>query len=290
MADHLVLVAHGSRSLAGQQEMAALAALVADQLPASDVRLGYLEMSEPPASQVLDHLLRSGVTDVVVAPLMLHAAGHSKSDVPAVVLEARARHPRATITYASPFGVDAVLLDLAQKRIAEAGGLGLPLAVIARGTSDPDANGEAAKAARLLAEMSGAPFVVPGFSGVTWPLVPDALEQLRLLGAPRVAAFAWYMATGILRERMQDDFARFTDATGIDVVDAGYFGAVPELAELVATRVREAGAGEVRMNCDTCAYRAPFPGLEDRVGQALGVGHSHLAEEHRHQNEHGHHH
>ena len=282
MVDHLVLVAHGSRSLAGQQEMTALAALVAEAMPNSDVRLGYLEMSEPPASWVLDDLLRTGVTHVTVAPLMLHAAGHSKSDVPAVVLQARAIYPKATIKYARPFGVDAVLLELAHKRVADAGGLGLPLGVIARGTSDPDANGEAAKAARLLAEMSGAPFVVPGFSGVTWPLVPDALEQLRRLGASRVAAFAWYMATGVLLDRMKEDFARFTERTGIDVVDAGHFGAVPELAELVVARAREADAGQVHMNCDACAYRTPFPGLEERVGQALGVGHSHLAEEHRH--------
>lgn len=262
--------------------MATLATLVADAMPDVEVHLGYLEMSEPPASQVLDGLLRSGSSDVIVVPLMLHAAGHSKSDVPAVVLDARARHPRARITYARPFGVDAALLALAYKRVAGAGGLGLPLAVLARGTSDPDANGDAAKAARLLAEMSGAPVAVPGFSGVTWPLVPDALEQLRALGATRVAAFAWYIATGVLLDRMKEDFARFSDATGIDVVDAGHFGAVSELAELVVDRVREAHQGEIRMNCDTCVYRAPFPGLEGRAGQALGSGHSHLAAEHRH--------
>jgi len=268
--------------------MAALAGLVTDALPTTEVHLGYLEMSDPPASQVLDNLLASGVHNLTVAPLMLHAAGHSKSDVPAVVLDARARHPHATITYARPLGVDAALLDLAHKRLADAGALGLPLAVLARGTSDPDANGEATKAARLLAEMSGAPVVVAGFSGVTWPLVPDALDQLRLLGAPRVAAFAWYMATGVLIDLMKEDFARFTAATGIEVVDAGHFGAVATLAELVVDRAREADAGEVRMNCDACAYRAPFPGLEDRVGQPAGVGHSHLAEEHRHHHDHGH--
>src|SRR5438067_4771818 len=281
MADHLVLVAHGSRSAAGQAEMAALAGLVTDALPTTEVHLGYLEMSDPPASQVLDNLLASGVHNVTVAPLMLHAAGHSKSDVPAVVLDARARHPHATITYARPLGVDTTLLQLAHKRLADAGALGLPLAVLARGTSDPDANAEATKAARLLAEMSGTELVVSGFSGVTWPSVPDSLHQLRQLGAERVAAFAWYMATGVLLDRMKDDFARFSAETGIDVIDAGHFGAGPELAQLVLARAAEERAGDVRMNCDTCSYRAPFPGFEARAGQALGVGHSHLAEEHR---------
>ena len=267
--------------------MAVVAELVTQALPGAEVRLGYLEMSEPPAAAVLDDVLATGVEDVVVVPLMLHAAGHSKSDVPAVVLEARDRHPRARISYARPFGVDAALLELAHKRLADAGGLGLPLAVLARGTSDPDANAEAAKAARLLAEMSGTDLVLPGFSGVTWPSVPETLEQLRRLGAERIVAFAWYIATGVLLDRMKHDFAVFTSATGMDVIDAGHFGATVELAQLVLERIAEAEAGDVRMNCDTCAYRAPFPGFEDRAGQALGVGHSHLAAEHR---QHGHHH
>lgn len=285
MAEHVLLVGHGSRSGAGQEEMAALADLVAGAVPDADVRLGYLEMSEPPASAVIAEMLDGGAREIDVVPLMLHAAGHSKSDVPAVVLEARQRHPDALIRYARPFGVDAALLDLAHKRLAGAGALGLPLAVLARGTSDPDANAEATKAARLLAEMSGAELVVAGFSGVTWPSVPEALDQLRRLGAPRVAAFAWYIATGVLLDRMKEDFARFTSETGIEVIDAGHFGAGDELAQLVLDRIAESRAGEVRMNCDTCSYRAPFPGFEDRAGQALGVGHSHLAEEHRH---HGH--
>jgi sirohydrochlorin cobaltochelatase len=289
VAEHLLLVGHGSRSTAGQEEMRRLTNLVREARPGDDVRLGFLELSEPPASRVIAEMLADGIDELAVVPLMLHAAGHSKSDVPAVVLEARATHPKARIAYARPFGVDAALLHLAHKRLADAGALGLPLAVLARGTSDPDANAEATKAGRLLAEMSGTELVMSGFSGVTWPSVPDSLHQLRHLGADRIAAFAWYMATGVLLDRMKEDFAHFTAETGVEVIDAGHFGAGPELAQLVLDRAAEARAGEVRMNCDTCSYRAPFPGFEARAGQALGVGHSHLAEEHRHQG-HDHHH
>jgi sirohydrochlorin ferrochelatase len=70
--------------------------------------------------------------------------------------------------------------------------------------------------------------------------------------------------------------------SGLDVVDAGHLGAHPALVPLVVDRYREAIAGRVAVNCDVCAYRAPWPGREDRVGQPVGVGHSHLAVEHRH--------
>ena len=282
MPDAILLVAHGSRSAAGQAEMAALASAVYTAQPASDVRFGYLELSDPPAAEVMEEVLAGGARDVVVVPLMLHAAGHAKSDVPAIVLDARARRPDARITYARPLGVDHALLSLGLRRLDEAGGRGLPLAVLSRGTSDPDANAEACRVSRLLAERSGTRLAVSGFSGVTWPSVPDALDQLHRLGAERIAVLAWFLATGVLLERMRDDYHRFGADTGVDVCDAGHLGTGPELTALVLERVDEAVGGRTVPNCDACAYRRPFPGLEGRVGLVRGSGHSHLAAEHRH--------
>lgn len=288
MTDAIVLVGHGSRSEAGLAEMSTLARSVAAARPGVTVTLGYLELSDPPAGQVLDDVLAAGAREVVVVPLMLHAAGHSKSDVPAVVLEARLRHPGAHLTYGRPLGADHGLLSLGRRRLEAVGGLGLPLAVLSRGSSDPDANAEAYRAGRLLADMAGAPLLAPGFSGITWPTVPAALEQLARLGAERIAAFAWFLATGVLIERMRQDFTEFTRASGVEVVDAGYFGIEPEITALVLERVAEAERGHTAPNCDACAYRRPFPGLEDRVGQAVGTGHSHLASEHRNGGRHHH--
>jgi sirohydrochlorin cobaltochelatase len=68
----------------------------------------------------------------------------------------------------------------------------------------------------------------------------------------------------------------------VDILDAGHLGPDPALVSLVVDRYRESLGGVVVVNCDTCAYRAPWPGREARVGQAIGVGHSDLAVEHRH--------
>ncbi len=239
MPEAVLLVAHGSRSDAGQHEMAALARAVADEEPERAVRFGYLELSDPPASRAMEELLDSGARDIVVVPLMLHAAGHAKSDVPAVVLDARTRRPDVRITYGRPLGVDHALLELGRQRLDAVGALGLPLAVLSRGTSDPDANAEAYRVSRLLAEMSGARSAVAGFAGVTWPDVYDALDQLRRLGAERIGVLAWFLATGVLLERMREDYRRFEEATGIEVVDAGYLGTGPVLTSIVLDRIAE---------------------------------------------------
>jgi sirohydrochlorin cobaltochelatase len=266
--------------------MHAIADMVAAALPEVAVDAGFLEMSEPPAGPVLDRLVAHGCRRVVVLPLMLLAAGHGKSDVPAIVLEARQRHPATEIVFGSPLGVARDLVALLGDRVVDAGGKGLPLLVVARGTSDPDANAEAHRAARLIAEWTAAPFVHTAFTGVTWPTVPEGLDVMARLGHEQVALVFWFLCDGRLVSRARDHAAEFTVGTGVEVIDAGYLGPDARVLPVILERYEAAldGAAPV-YSCDTCAYRAPFPGLEDRVGQARGVGHSHLAADHRH---HGH--
>jgi sirohydrochlorin ferrochelatase len=187
-----------------------------------------------------------------------------------------------TLAYGRALGAEHVTVSLARRRITSAGGAGLPLLLVARGTSEPEANAEAARVARLLAEACRAPLAVTAFSGLTWPSVAEGLEQCRRLGAERLVLFAWYLCTGVLVDRMQAEARQWSSRHGIEVVDAGHLGPDPALVPLVWARAEEALDGAVRMSCDVCSYRAPFPGLESRVGQAVGVGHSHLAREHRH--------
>ncbi len=280
--DGLLLVGHGSRSDEGAAEMLAIARLVGAALPDVAVDVGFLEMTDPPAGSVLDGLAAAGCGRVVVLPLVLLGAGHAKSDVPAVVLEGRQRHPGVHVHFGSPLGISRDLVGMLGGALAAVGGSGLPLLVIARGTSDPDANGDAHKVARLLGEWVGAPFVHTAFTGVTEPRVSDGLEVFARLGYDRMAAAFWFLCTGVLVERARGEIAAFSAATGVEVIDAGYLGPDPRLVPAIVERYQEAMGGIPAVNCDLCAYRAPWPGREDRQGQPIGVGHSHLAVEHRH--------
>ncbi|MEM8709199.1 MAG: sirohydrochlorin chelatase, partial [Actinomycetota bacterium] len=244
----------------------------------------------------LDAMVARGCRRIVILPLMLLAASHAKSDVPAIVVEGRLRHPDVEIHFGSPFGVVPEMIEIAATNLQQRDAAGLPLVVIARGTSDPDANAEASKAGRMLAEWVDAGFLQMGFTGMTWPLTPQALDDVGKLGHERIALFFWFICNGKLIERARDQIAEFEQATGIEVVDAGYFGPDPRLTQVILRRYDEALEGSPTVNCDTCAYRAPFPGMEEKAGQPIGVGHSHLAAEHRgsghdhHHHDHHHHH
>jgi sirohydrochlorin ferrochelatase len=278
----LLLVGHGSTSARNVAETHALAGLVQGALPGVHVDVGFLELSDPPAAPVLDRLVGGGCGRIVVAPLMLLGAGHAKSDVPAVVLEGRHRHPLVDIRLGSALGIGRDLVAALGDAVVAEGGGGLPLLLVARGTSDPDANGDAHKVARLVAEWTGAPFVHTAFSGVTAPRVPEGLDVFARLGHARMALAFWFLGDGVLVERARRDVGAFAARTGVEVVDGGYVGPSRTVAAAVVARYHDALAGTAAVNCDLCAYRAPWPGLEGRVAQPVGVGHSHLAAEHRH--------
>lgn len=282
----VLLVGHGSRSRLGSSQMHRIADLVAAARPGTIIELGFLEMSDPPAARALDDLVARGCRQIVVLPLLLLGAGHAKSDVPAVVVEGRQRHPSVAITYGSPLGVTGELVAIAGANLGAAGLPAgnpepLPLLVVARGTSDPDANAEATRAARLVAEWHGSTLLHVGFTGMTWPSVPDALEQMAAITAGPFAVFFWFLCHGRLIERARRQIDAFSAASERTVIDAGYLGPDPALVPPVLTRIDEAFNGVVVTNCDTCRFRLAFPGHEDEVGQPVGVGHSHLALEHR---------
>lgn len=289
--DGLLLVGHGSRCLISADQMYQIRDHTQAAMPDVLVEVGFLEMTDPPAGVVLDHMVSRGCQRIVILPLMLLAASHSKSDVPAIVLRGRERHPSVELMFGSPLGVSPELIEIGASNISDVGAEGLPLLVVARGTSEPDANGDAVKASRLLAEWTDTDFLFNGFTGMTWPRVPEALRTVQQLGRPKIAVFFWFLCNGKLIERARDEIAEFVDETGVDVVDAGYFGPDPRLAPLIQRRYTEALADNPTINCDTCTYRAPFPGYEEKAGQAVGVGHSHLAASHAagdHDHDHGH--
>jgi len=116
------------------------------------------------------------------------------------------------------------------------------------------------------------------------PSVPAALERAVLLGARRVVVAPYFLFPGVLPDRVAaqaDEFA--AGHPGLAVAVAGLIGACGELAGLVLERYDEALGGDIRMNCDTCAYRVALPGFADKAGRPQ-IPHFHPDDEagHRH--------
>jgi sirohydrochlorin cobaltochelatase len=272
----LLLVAHGTRNPRGAEEMGTLADLLRARLGVLVAHAWLEDFASPDVGAAMDELVAKGVERIVSLPLLTLGAGHAKTDVPSLVGEARAAHPAITITHGRVLGLHPALFALARTRVdavcPRTGRHDEVLVVAASGSSDPDANGDLAKAARFLAEGTGHRWVEHCFAGVTWPSPEVVLRRLAAAGARRAVFFSWSLLAGLLEQRVAEAGVKAAAALGLEVVNAGRFGPHPLLADAVTDRYWEALQGDARMNCDLCAYRVPLPGLEDRVAAPSGGG------------------
>jgi sirohydrochlorin cobaltochelatase len=267
----LLIAGHGTRDPEGAAAFTAFTARVArfhaNEMPVAG---GFIELSEPPLKDAVTSLTGQGHRDLVAVPLMLSAAGHSKGDIPAALARETARHPGLSVRYGRPLGPHPVLLDLMAARIAAVtAGMPEPPAILlaGRGTTDPDGNADVVKVARLLWEGRDYEFTETAFVSLARPSVPEGLERCRRLGARHIVVARYFLFPGVLPDRVAGQAAGFAAAhPGLDVRTTEVLGDCDEVAGLVAERYREALAGDIRMNCDTCMYRIALPGFADRVG------------------------
>lgn len=160
--------------------------------------------------------------------------------------------------------------------------------LVGRGSTDPDANAEVFKAARLLWEGRGYAGVETAFVSLAAPDVPAGLERCARLGARRVVVLPYFLFTGILPDRVRRQTEEWAAAhPETEVRSADVIGPEPELLDLVWERYEEAVRGDLRMNCDTCVYRIALPGFEDKVGLAQQP-HFHPDDDGHHHHGHGH--
>ncbi|MGQ0576013.1 MAG: sirohydrochlorin chelatase [Pseudonocardia sp.] len=285
----LLLVGHGTVDPAGVAEFAAFTERVrARMAPAGvDVGGGVIELSSPTVHDAWSALAARGHTTMAAVPLVLVAAGHAKGDIPAALARERVRDPRTGFVLGRPLGPHPVLLDLLDRRVGavlrdagwDAGGVTVLL--VGRGSTDPDANAEVCKVARLLQEGRGYAGVETAFVSLARPDVVAGLVRCHALGARRVVVAPYFLFDGVLPRRVAAQAAAF-DGAGLDVRTAGYLGDCDALAGLVGERYAEALAGDIRMNCDTCAHRVLLPGFEGKLGAPQTPHH------HPHDPTHGH--
>ena len=267
----LLLAAHGTRDPAGVAAFAALAARVGDLAGQDGTRVagGFIELSAPALRDAVSSLVNGHPAAMVAIPLMLSAAGHAKGDIPAALARERRRHPGLTWTYARPLGPHPALLELLAARIAAVSGPGAPaVLLVGRGSTDPDANADVVKTARLLWEGRDYPLAETAFVSLARPDVAEGLERCRLLGARRIVVARYFLFPGVLPDRVAEQAAAYAAAhPGLEIECTDVLGDCDEIAALVYERYHEALAGDVRMNCDVCVYRIAMPGFEHRVGE-----------------------
>ena len=309
----ILFVGHGSRDNEAVEEFQQLKEHFKALYPERKVAYGFLEFARPIIADGVRELIAQGATNITAIPGMLMAAMHAKNDIPSEINLLQANSPGLVINYGSELGVQANMLQAARYRIEEAEALFAEgytrqdtlLVVVGRGASDSDANSNIAKIARMLEEGMGFGWAITCFSGVTTPLVPDALERAKGLGFKNIIVFPYFLFTGRLVKKIYhwaDEFqAKYPQ---FNVVKAPYLNDHPLVLQAFKDKLVETEEGSPNMNCQLCQYRVQIVGNEHKVGtpqeshhhHVQGIGtdaehaHDHHSHDHHSHEAHGHEH
>ena len=247
-ADHpgraMLAVAHGSRDPRHREAVEALVAAVREQRPGLRVEAAYLDHCGPTTARALHGLVRDGYQHVKVVPLLLNTAFHVRQDIPAAVRAAHEELPRrwriggpgrpavAEPVLTAPLGPHPLLVEGLERRLREAGvwpGDEAVSVVLAWAGSSDRAAGEVLEELARYWQGTGWRRVVAVPAVVD--LAGEAVRRLRRDGARRVVVAPYFLAPGLLADRIRESALR----AGADVVAAELTDA-PEVAGTVLAR------------------------------------------------------
>lgn len=218
-SDHggrLVLVAHGTRSVAGRRTIGALAADIRCRV-AVPTRLGFVD-GQPPR---VGRLLGAPSPPAVVVPLLLSVGYHVRVDIGGAL--------RPGSVAADPLGPDPRLAAILVQRLAEAGYHRDDAVVLAAaGSSDPQAAIAVEQMRHLLAQNSIRADV--GYLATAAPTLAQAVAAARR-PRRRVVVASYLLAPG--------SFHRVLAESGADLVTAP-LAPHPQLVEIALDRYRAA--------------------------------------------------
>lgn len=273
----ILLVGHGSRREKSNEQVRALAASLESRL-GLPVDAAFLELAEPAIDEAFAEL-EPVVSRVTVVHCSLFAASHVKNDVPLSIERARTEHD-LEIDNGGHLGIHPAILDLLDDRAAavecdldvDRSGDDVAVVLCARGSSDPDANGDVHKLARLLFEGRAFDRVEATFIGVTEPTLDDTLHGLSKHRPDAVVVLPYMLGDGVLTQRVRDWTAGFHDEYPyVDALAGDPLGTDSRLLDVFADRWQEARSGSVEMSCDTCKYKVDLEGYEEDVGGARAM-------------------
>ena len=119
----MVLVAHGSRLPEANEEIVRFASQLRNQSTGKFeiVEHGFLEMAVPDIATAIDTCIGQGATALWVMPYFLAKGRHVREDVPAVIEQARARHPDVIVHLCQHLGAQEGLAGLLLSQVISQG-------------------------------------------------------------------------------------------------------------------------------------------------------------------------
>ena len=262
----LLAIGHGTRDIQGRQTFLDFIRAYQELDESRPVIPCFLELTTPTIQESIDYCVSQGYAEFSVLPILLFAARHNKFDVTNELDRAKQRHPQLKFYYGRHFGINPNILELWQERLVQ---LDRPqynpqnisrqetvLLFVGRGSSDPDANGDVYKMARILWEGSGYQTVETCFIGITHPRLEEGFRRARLYRPKRIIVLPYFLFTGVLVKKIFEIATEQQEkCPEISINCLPEMGIQPQLMQILREREIETQLEQVQMNCEMCKFR-----------------------------------
>ena len=287
----LLAIGHGTRNDRGRQTFIDFVETYQKLDTSRPVIPCFLELTKPTIQQGIEACVERGYTDITALPILLFAARHNKFDVTNELDRARSPYPQLKLNYGRHFGITPKIIELWRDRLSELDRAehnphniareDTVLLFVGRGSSDPDANGDVCKLARIIWEGSGYKTVETCFIGITYPRLEEGFNRAYMYRAKRIIVLPYFLFTGTLMEKIHHITAQQQQQhPEIDFASLSEMGIADRLLQVIREREIEAQLGRVAMNCEMCKFR--LAAVEEH---GHGHGHHHGHEHHHHHHE-----
>jgi sirohydrochlorin ferrochelatase len=118
-ATAVLLIAHGSRRSAANDDLVQLAAAVAERSRYPIVEIAYLELAEPTISAGGAECVARGARRVLLLPWFLSAGAHVVEDLEEHRRGLSEQHPRTEFVLCPPLGLHPLMIDVVLSRLEE---------------------------------------------------------------------------------------------------------------------------------------------------------------------------
>ncbi|WP_227994840.1 sirohydrochlorin chelatase [Oceanobacillus sp. CFH 90083] len=246
----ILYIGHGSRVQRGNEELLAFVGKAKKKNPQIRIQeTCFIELASPAIQTGIDSCVRQGAAKIAVVPVLLLSAGHAKLDIPKEIEQAEKRYPDVTFSYGKVMGVDPAMVDLLTARL-EMGGLkqtkrppvyeareSASVLLVGRGSSDPDANSDLTKIARLLWEAAPVSEVNTCYLAATHPTLDEGLDQLLKSPHARVFIVPYLLFSGVLMKELRQKLGELSERTDKQFILCPYLGFDDQLVEVLVDRV-----------------------------------------------------
>jgi sirohydrochlorin ferrochelatase len=223
----ILLIGHGTRDTAGISEFLELARMLTERMAPVAVFPCFLELAAPTIAEAVSAAVDAGARYLVAAPVLLFAAGHAKSDIPAALATAAAhmcdeRGIELSVHQTDVLECHPRLLELSKLRFDEAvaspvaaNQTELPaattcLVMVGRGSFDADAIAAMHRFTALREEASPVHHAEAAFVAMASPKYGDALRRVATQGFARVVVQPHLLFSGELLKELQYCVAALT--------------------------------------------------------------------------------